>query len=246
MSYQPRIRLFVEHALNEGTLIPLHEKQAHYLTRVMRLKLADRLYVFNGREGEWLAEIASIKKRGAELRLISQHRAQITGPDVWLLFAPVKQGAIDFLAQKATELGIARLVPVITERTNVSRVNTDRLRANAVEAAEQSERLSVPEITEPRKLSSLLGDWDKNRKMIFCDETGQGKPLRAVLENETDVLRAILIGPEGGFSDTEIETLHRLPYIVPVSLGPRILRADTAALAALACWQMMQGDWTSC
>lgn len=242
MSYRPRTRLFVEHTLKDGAVILLQQKQMHYLIHVMRLNVADCIYVFNGQDGEWLAEITAVRKRDTELRLISQSRMQKSVPDIWLLFAPIKQGSIDFLAQKATELGVSRLLPVITERTNVTRVNMERLRANAIEAAEQSERLCIPKIDEPKKFLSLLGNWDQNRPLLFCDETGKGKSMDSALKNAP---HAILIGPEGGFSDAEIETLRRLPYVISASLGPRILRADTAALAALACWQMVWGDWNA-
>ncbi len=252
MSYQPRIRLFVDSALNAGAVLPLNRKKAHYLTHVMRCKLADRLYVFNGREGEWLAEVASVKKRDVELRALEQRCTQVAVPDIWLLFAPIKQGAIDFLVQKATELGVSRLIPVITDRTAVTRVNTERLRANAIEAAEQSGRLCVPEIAEPQKLSLLPKSWDTSRNILFCDETGKGEPIEIALKKRAHphpVPRppgegwTILTGPEGGFSDAEIAALRALPYVTSVSLGPRILRADTAALAALACWQAVLGDW---
>jgi len=204
----------------------------------MRRKAGDSVSLFNGQDGEWSAEISLAGKARVELRITEMLQLQEKEPDIWLIFAPIKMGRIDFLVEKATELGAAKLLPVFTSRTIVSRVNIDRLKAHAIEAAEQSERLSVPEITEPMKLEKLLAGWDKNRKIILCDESGTAKKFsNAVSEHDKS---AILIGPEGGFTPEEFKMLYNCPFVIPTSLGPRILRADTAALAALALWQELR------
>lgn len=237
------IRLYVDAPLSVGGQALLDAPQAHYVSHVMRCREGDSALLFNGREGEWRAEFRHIGKRSAELQLVEQTRKQTLAPDVWLVFAPIKHGRIDFLAEKATELGASALVPVITAHTIVSRVNTERLRANAVEAAEQSERLSVPEVREPVRLDALLGAWPSERLLFVCDERGGGKPITQAAAEAKGTPAALLIGPEGGFSAAEFEILERLPYIRRVGLGPRVLRADTAALAALACLQAARGDW---
>jgi 16S rRNA (uracil1498-N3)-methyltransferase len=235
-----RIRLYVEDDLGEGRAMPLSEAQAHYLLHVMRAKAGDRVRLFNGRHGEWAAAIETITKRGVILKVLARTEAQREVPDFWLLFAPVKKTPADYLAQKATELGVRRLQPVFTRRTIVTRVNEERLLANAVEAAEQSDRLSVPQIAAPVKLEKLLADWPVERRLYFCDEGGDAQPLaKAAAAGPA----AILTGPEGGFDPAERELLRGKPFVTPVTLGPRILRADTAALAALAVWQSAVGDW---
>ena len=235
-----KLRLYVTADLTAGAEVPLAGSQAHYLLHVMRAKPGDLVLLFNGREGEWLAEIKSVAKKNLTLACGSRTAAQSDGPDVWLVFAPVKKTPADYLAQKATELGAAKLQPVFTRRTIVSRVNPERLLANAIEAAEQSGRLSVPEIGEAMRLEKALLNWPKERALYFCDEAGDAKPLASVAKPAPC---AILSGPEGGFDPAERAMLRALPFVVPVTLGPRILRADTAALAALAIWQATAGDW---
>ena len=235
-----RIRLYVTAALGEGAGVPLSDGQAHYLLHVMRAKAGDRLRLFNGRDGEWLAEITTVTKRGAIVTARARTAAQMGVPDLWLAFAPVKKTPADYLAQKATELGAGRLQPVFTRRTIVARVNQERLLANAIEAAEQSGRLSVPDIAAPMTLEKLLAAWPRERRLYFCDEGGDARPLASVAQPGS---AAILTGPEGGFDPAERESLRALPFVTPVGLGPRILRADTAALAALAVWQSVRGDW---
>ena len=234
-----KVRLYVAAGLAEGVQVPLADGQAHYLIHVMRAKAGDRVGLFNGRDGEWLAEIETIAKRGVTLSGLKQVRAQAGLPDLWLVFAPVKKTPSDYLAQKATELGVTKLQPVFTRRTIVTRVNEERLAANAVEAAEQSDRLSVPQIGAPQALEKLLAAWPKDRRIYFCDEGGDAKPLMEVAASGPS---AILTGPEGGFDPSERALLRAQPFVVPVTLGPRILRADTAALAALAIWQAAAGD----
>ena len=234
-----KLRLYIDAPLVAGVAVPASEGQAHYLLHVMRAKTGQRVLLFNGRDGEWLAEIATAR-RGVTLTSLKQTEPQAGVPDLWLLFAPVKKTPADYLVQKATELGVSKLQPVFTRRTIVTRVNQERLLANAVEAAEQSGRLSVPEIGEAAKLEKILAAWPKDRRLHFCDESGDAKPLAEVAGAAP---AAILTGPEGGFDPAERAALRALPFVTPVTLGPRILRADTAALAALAIWQSVRGDW---
>jgi 16S rRNA (uracil1498-N3)-methyltransferase len=234
-----RTRLFVEQDLAAGAQFPLSPEQSHYLLHVLRAKTGDRVLLFNGRDGEWQGEIAA-SRRGAAVLCGARTRAQDAPPDIWLLFAPVKKTPSDYLVQKATELGAARLQPVFTRRTIVARVNMDRLAANAAEAAEQSGRLSVPETREALPLDKALADWPKDRRLYFCDEGGDAPPLAQAAAKGP---AGIVTGPEGGFDPAERAMLRGLPFVVPVTLGPRILRADTAALAALAIWQSVAGDF---
>jgi 16S rRNA (uracil1498-N3)-methyltransferase len=241
-------RLFVEEVLGAGAAIALDRDRAHYLRNVLRAASGDGVGLFNGRDGEWRARIAAFAKHGAALEVEVQTRPQAPEPDLWLVFAPVKRARIDFIAEKATELGASALIPVMTRRTVVTRVNIDRLRANAVEAAEQTERLSVPEIHEAVSLDRLLADWPAGRRLILCAEAGQARPIAEALSglaSESQVSSgawAVMTGPEGGFAPAELDGLANLPFVTAVGLGPRILRADTAALAALACFQAILGD----
>jgi 16S rRNA (uracil1498-N3)-methyltransferase len=240
-----KIRLFVEPPLISGARIALTEPQAHYLLRVMRARSGDRLLIFNGRDGEWQARIADVRKNAAILFCESRTAPQSEEPDLWLAFAPIKKTPADYVAQKATELGVRVLQPVLTQRTIARRVNTARLKANAIEAAEQSGRLSVPEIREPLELNALIKSWPKNRRIVFCDEAGDATPIAEALERErggTDDW-AVVTGPEGGFDPEERAAIRANRLVLPVTLGPRIMRADTAALAALAVWQAILGDW---
>jgi 16S rRNA (uracil1498-N3)-methyltransferase len=225
----------------------LSEAQAHYLRHVLRRGDGAPVLLFNGRDGEWRAVLELRGKKAAMAIVGELSRAQESEPDVWLCFAPIKRAHIDFIAEKATELGVGCLQPVLTEHTAVERVNIERLRANAIEAAEQSERLSVPEVRAPIALRRLLADWPQGRRLLMCDETGGGPPLAAALAALDDKARAapwaIVVGPEGGFAAAELAALRRIKDVTSVGLGPRILRADTAALAALACWQALVGDW---
>ena len=238
-----KLRLFVGDPLRAGAGVVPGDAQAHYLLHVMRAKPGDRVLLFNGSDGEWLARIAGVSKRSCSLECERQTEPQSEVPDVWLCFAPIKKTPADYVVQKATELGVRVLQPVFTRRTIVSRVNLERMRANAVEAAEQSARLSVPATREPAALGKLLAAWPNGRRLIFCDEGEDTRPIAAVLTAENDQPFAILTGPEGGFDPSERQLLRAQPFVVPVSLGPRILRADTAALAALAIWQSVKGDW---
>jgi 16S rRNA (uracil1498-N3)-methyltransferase len=237
-----KLRLFVEAALADGARVLPDDAQTHYLLHVMRARAGDRVSLFNGSDGEWLARIAEVSKRSCTLACERQTEAQSEVPDLWLCFAPIKKTPADYVVQKATELGVRVLQPVTTRRTIVTRVNLDRMRANAVEAAEQSGRLSVPETREPLALDKLFATWPQDRRLIFCDEGG-APPMAEALRTAPDGPAAIFTGPEGGFDPSERAALRALPFVTPVSLGPRILRADTAALAALAIWQSIRGDW---
>lgn len=234
------VRLYVEAALNAGAAMALSQDQSHYLAHVMRAKPGDRLSLFNGRDGEWSAAISTVAKRGVTLHVERRIAPQTETPDVWLVLAPIKKTPLDYVTQKAAELGVRVIQPVITRRTIVARVNTDRMRANAIEAAEQSGRVCVPDVREPMNLDRLLDGWEPDRALLFCDEGGDATPLAKVHAPKA----AILTGPEGGFDPAEREMLRAQSFVIPVTLGPRILRADTAVLAALAIWQSTCGDWT--
>ncbi len=245
-------RLFIDAVLAAGVRISCDNKQANYLLNVLRLRTGNTILVFNGRDGEWCATVATAGKRGASLEIAEQTREQESGPDIHYLFAPLKRARLDYMVQKATELGVARLVPVITRRTIADRVNLERLRANAIEAAEQCGILRVPDIGEPAKLEHVLARWDNSRRLIFCDEGAIVADPVAVLrkafgERATDRTNsppvAVLIGPEGGFDPSERDSLLSKPFTVPISLGPRVMRADTAAIAALAIVNSAIGDW---
>ncbi len=227
-------------------MVALERAQSHYLTHVMRLAEGDAVALFNGRDGEWRAVIAGGGRHAATLHCENQTRPQRTEPDVWLAFAPLKKTPTDFLIEKATELGASRLMPVFTRHTAAERVKVERLRAHAIEAAEQCERLSVPEVAEPVTLERLLADWPAGRRLLVLDETGGGRPIADVLAGSGDgppPVHGLLIGPEGGFAAAELDALRKLSFVTPLGVGPRILRAETAALAALSCWQALVGDW---
>ncbi|MFN3668891.1 MAG: 16S rRNA (uracil(1498)-N(3))-methyltransferase [Brevundimonas sp.] len=236
------IRLFVPAPLSPDAAVLPTLDQSRYLTQVMRLKLGDGLLVFNGVDGEWRCVIAEILKKGVVLKAEEQVRPQALGPDVQLLIAVVKKSALEFAVEKATELGARRVGLVVTQHTQVQHVRMDRLDAIAIEAAEQTGRLDVPMIDAPAKLADLLDGWEAGRRLMFCDETG-GAEATAALAGAGAGPWGILIGPEGGFSPEERDRLQALPFTTAVSLGPRILRADTAAIAALTLWQATVGDW---
>lgn len=240
------IRLFVAHDLAAGAGLALDEGQSRYLAAVMRLSAGDSLLVFNGRDGEWRAEVASVGKRAVTLSVVEPTRPQQTGPDLDLVIALVKRARLETIVEKAAELGAARVRLLITERTNADHTRVDRLQAIATEAAEQTGRLDAPEVLEPVKLERLIADWPAGRRLLFCDEAGDARPLLDVLSAPPREGRdAILIGPEGGFSPRERELLRRQAFATPATLGPRILRADTAAISALTLWQAAIGDWRS-
>ena len=243
----PKTRLFLDADFDSGISLSPTSDQQHYLTTVMRLDAGAAVAVFNGRDGEWLAQIEKTGRRSCNLTLERPLRPQKASPDMWLMFAPVKKARLDFIAEKASEMGCRCIWPVRTGHTQVSRVNTDRMLANAIEAAEQTERLDIADIRDFTPLAEALTALEDDRKLIFCDEAAAGQST----DNAIDVLKAagpmpraaILIGPEGGFSDDERTMLASRQNCLKVSLGPRILRADTAAIAALTCFQSICGDW---
>ena len=225
-------------------------EQANYLLNVLRLEDGARVLVFNGRDGEWLATIAVPRKRVCVLKIVEQTRPQTGGPDLHYLFAPLKRARLDYMVEKATEMGAAVLQPVLTQHTQAERVKSERMRANAIEAAEQCGILRLPLVLEPVKLEKLLASWDASRRLVFCDEDAEGgNPIDALTSlrcaDGGAPPMAVLIGPEGGFSQTERALLVELPFVVRLALGPRILRADTAAVAALALVNAVLGDWRS-
>ncbi len=237
-------RLYVDALLAAAAEIALERPQAHYLTRVLRLKAGDAVLVFNGRDGEWQASLAESGKRTVSLAVAAQTRRQTQAPDLHYLFAPLKSARLDYTVQKAVEMGVSRLQPVLTRYSQVTRVNLERMRANAIEAAEQCGILSLPEIGEPQALTSLITQREPERWLVFCDEdAAAANPVTALRAVPAQAPLAVLIGPEGGFAADERVALLSLPRVARLSLGPRILRADTAAVAALAVVQSVRGDW---
>jgi len=237
-------RLYVDAPLAAGASVALEQAQAHYLTHVLRLKAGQGVLLFNGRDGEWHASLAAAGKRTVTLAVADQTRPQTAAADLHYLFAPLKSARLDYMVQKAVEMGVSRLQPVLTQHGQVSRINLERMRANAIEAAEQCGILSVPEIAEPAALSRLVAQWPPGRWLVFCDEDAEAAdPLAALQAVPRPAPLAVLIGPEGGFAPDERALLLKLPQVTRLSLGPRILRADTAAVAALAVIQTVLGDW---
>lgn len=236
-------------------MLVLAEEQAHYLTRVMRLHAGDQVRLFNGRDGEFTSHIRAVGKRDATLIVGVSSRDQASPPDIWLLFAPLKKARTDFIVEKAVELGAAEIRPVLTRRTGADSVRVDRLQRIAVEAAEQTERLDVPPVREAETLEAALRGWNAARLLFFADEAGEdgarpwggevgrAAPLAAVLSHNPSTSAALLVGPEGGFDPVERVWLRSLPFVRPAGLGPRILRAESAAIAGLALWQALAGDW---
>lgn len=242
-------RLFVQEKLTTESQFSLPPEQSHYLSNVLRAGEGDSVRVFNGIDGEWRAMIAQApqgKKKGIILKLIEQRREQDAAPDLWLCCAPIKRAHFDFMIMKATELGVRVIQPVLTSRTQIRESNIERLRTIAIEAAEQSERLTIPEIKQALPLSDLVEQWQPHRLAILCAEFGEAQPVVQALSGALARARpsaAIFTGPEGGFTSEELAQVKALPEVLPIRLGPRILRADTAAIAAMSCWQAMCGDW---
>jgi len=236
-------RLFVEPDLAPGHAIACRAEHVNYLRHVLRLGEGDAIILFNGRDGEWRARIGGARKPATTLLVEAQLRPQQAGPDLDYLFAPLKRARLDYMVQKATEMGVARLRPIFTRRTVAERINTARMRANAIEAAEQCGVLRVPEVLAVATLAATLADWDRQRCLIFCDEDSEVADPLAALGALSPGPLALLIGPEGGFDDSERELLTSQAFVRRISLGPRILRADTAAVAALALVNATLGDW---
>ena len=236
-------RLFIDQPLKQGSMIDLEREQANYLLNVLRLKDDSQLLVFNGQDGEWLTNLKQEGRKKAVLTLVEQTRAQPKPSDLVILFAPIKVGRLEYMVQKMVEMGAGTIQPVFTDHTQLHKINEKRLSVNILEAAEQCGVLSIPELKPAMKLSQLLSDWDETRQIIFCDEgTETNNPLSQLRTQSTEKF-ALLIGPEGGFSAQERETLQSLNHVTPIPLGPRILRADTALVAAMAVLQATIGDW---
>lgn len=238
---KPITRLYINGEFKPGAIHLIDESQGHYLVNVMRIQLGDHVELFNGHDGEWIGEITKVGKGKAKVTIREKISAQVNEPDLWYLFAPVKKARVDYMIQKATELGVSQISPIITNRTNLDRIKHDKLVANAVEAAEQCGRMTVPHIDELTLLEKVLQNWPDDRALIFCDEAGDAVFMK-------DVSRmfdkwAILIGPEGGFTSEERKMIRDHKNAIAITLGPRILRADTAAVSALSLWQSFIGDW---
>ena len=236
-----KIRLFVDHTLGKAQSVPLNKDQAHYIFSVMRKSIGDRILIFDGNNGEWIASIEEISKKSGVLLCIKQTKPQIMPPDLWLFFSPLKKVRTDFIVEKATELGVAKIIPVQTEHTNADRIKLNRLSAHAREAAEQCGGTYIPKIGELQKINEVLENFPPDRSLLFCDERLRESEVN--LENLEKGKWAILVGPEGGFSEIERNHLKRLKFTYSISLGPRILRADTAVVTAISLWQNYLGDW---
>ena len=238
-------RLYTEAPLGRGSTVALTREQAHYVANVMRLKAGDALRLFNGRDGEWLCTVAEAAKRGCTVVCDDRTADARLAPDIDYLFAPLKHARLDYMAQKATELGVRRLRPVFTERTVAQRVNLQRLKANVVEAAEQCNLVALPEVLAPQTLERVMADWDPARRLILCDECAAMADPIAVLKGLGRGPLGLLVGPEGGFSEAERTMLRGASFVTAISLGPLVMRADTAAVAALAIVQAVLGNWSA-
>ncbi len=243
MSKKNRIRLYVENDLYAGGTIVCSEQQVHYLLNVMRLKTNDEVYVFNGRDGEFKSVIELCGKKQCVLKVETLFQTFEQSPNIWLLFAPLKKDQTDWAVVKATELGVREIFPIMTEYTAAAKVRTERLQTLAIEAAEQCRRMDVPTLRRAVVLDNLMDNWPTERKLFYLDESGQGGAAADILPKFSGEAAAVLVGPEGGFSQKELEFLRKLPYAYGISLGRRILRAETAIVAGLVCWQTLCGDW---
>ena len=239
MSNNSLARLYISEPIRADSTLTLTRSQSHYLINVMRMTSGDEFLVFNGIDGEWKVFITDANKKCTTVSVTEQTSPQTNELDIWLLFAPIKKDRTDFIIEKATELGVSKIIPVITEHTQISRVNIERLQATAIEATEQSRRLTVPEFEAAQQLQNALNNWPSSRRLIYLDETGNGQALARVLQDKTDDL-AFVIGPEGGFSPSELDAMDKLTFSVGADLGPRILRSETAVVAALAIRQAVE------
>ena len=237
-----KVRLYIDTPLQIGADVTLTEAQSHYLCRVMKLGEGDAFIGFDGVSGEYDITITKVLKKYCQASVGNLLRPMSQSPDIWLLFAPVKKEQTDYIVQKSVELGVRVLQPVITNRTNSEKVRRDRLIAQGIEASEQCRRLDIPKVEDAQPLEKILQNWDSSRKLFYMDETRQGRPVSEAFKNAS-APAAILVGPEGGFSDKELTLLRQLNFAYGVTLGPRILRAETAVAAALSCWQALSGDW---
>ena len=247
LSYKAKIRLYFPGKISLKSSVKLENKQVHYLINVMRKKIDDSILVFNSVNGEFLAKISEIYKNTIIVDIIKKIRDVKIENDIWLLFAPVKKSPTEYIVQKATELGVSKIVPVITERTITKKINLKRMQDIAIESSEQCERITIPEVCAVKKLKDLIPYWDNDRIIFFCDETIRNDDVVKIdLQNlSTKSFGAILVGPEGGFSTNETNYLREKKFIRPIDLGPRILRSDTAVIAALSLWHYLNGDLKS-
>lgn len=245
MAKKRSIRLYIQEKLQEGAEFIASSDDSHYLCNVMRCVKGDSIKCFNSQDGEFLCEIINSNKKQTTLLAKNKLRSPVTETDIWLIFAPLKKDKTDIVIEKSVELGVAKIIPVITEYTNSSQIKIDRFKTQAKEASEQCERLSVPQISAPTDLSVILDNWDDSRVLFFMDERRQGSNIIEQYTISKDKSCALLIGPEGGFSDEEAKLLNSKPFVKNISLGPRILRAETAAVAALSVWQSVVGDWNN-
>ncbi len=238
-----KIRLYIDAKdIKTGQIIETTKDQSHYLLSVMRLVDGEKILVFNGVSGEFEGQVCIKGKKDINLQITKKTKDFSASPDVWLIFPPLKKDCTDFVIEKATELGVSKIIPVITRYTIAEKVKTQRWEAQTIEAAEQSRRVDIPEISMPVTLSDLLSNWNPERRLFFMDETGNGQNFYQALQKAKAPI-ALLVGPEGGFSEQELKMLKSYNFTNGISLGPRILRAETAAVAALSCWQLIQGDW---
>lgn len=236
------IRIYMTENLAIGKIVPLSEKQCNYLANVLRLKINDTFFVFDGKNGEFEAKICQLNHKKGAIEVVQKVKNFYQSPDVWLLFAPLKKDCTDMVIQKATELGVRKIYPIITEYTNSEKVRIDRFVAQSIEASEQSRRLDIPQIEETLSLEKILQNWPEDRKLFFLNEKGEGQNICEVMQKNAGK-SAILVGPEGGFSEKECEKLLSYDFVCPIFLGKRILRAETAVISALSCWQAINGDW---
>ena len=242
LSKKNRIRIYVQNELEKDNVVVCDEKQSHYLLNVMRLKINDEVYAFDGKNGEFCCLIEKTDKKKCELRVVSKYNDFVKSSDLWLLFSVLKKDNTDFVIEKATELGVGKIIPVITDFTSNSKPRTERLKLLAIEASEQSRRQNVPQIDECIELRNLLSNWDQSRKLIYLDESLKSESAKSQMP-KCIAPAAVLVGPEGGFSEKELEILRSLDYAYGVSLGKTILRAETAAISAISLWQAIVGDW---
>lgn len=238
----PKTRIYTDQELKVAAIILIDGNQGHHLVNVLRMKMAEYITIFNGRDGEWLAEFTKISKGRAQVTVREKLVEQSSEPDLWYLFAPIKKARIDYMMQKATELGVSYIRPIKTSRTNLERLKSEKLKANTIEAAEQCGRMTVPKIDEITSLENLLEDWPDDRTIIFCDEAGDAIHMKDIISDKEKW--AVLIGPEGGFTADERKLIRDHKNSIALTLGPRILRADTAAVSVLSLWQSFLGDWS--
>ena len=238
-----KYRLFAKQTIDVADLWIPDAGQAHYLLNVLRLTKGDEIKLFDGKNGEFIGQICDVSKKSCSVKILQKTREMQICPDIWLLFAPVKKDKTDFIIAGATELGVAKIWPTITRFTLSEKVKKERYEAQVIEAAEQCRRLDIPQIEEPQSLEKILQNWPHERILYFMDETGNGADIQTVFQSQTKSSAAILVGPEGGFAEDELHLLRQKAFAKGVSMGKRILRAETAVISALSCWQAICGDW---